>query len=184
MTRMFCTLGEAAQELHTTEEQIETMLGEGILPEFREGAHRLVRAADVGVLATMKNSGPPPVRHDPGPEPSHASDVRLPRCAAAAVRAPGHWSTGPRNTQPVRQRRMLANETQQRRPSPSRAGARRERKPIPPEAQAQPQNLSVRQWFWTGLIQDRPLAIAILSGLVLLALASLVAGVCALAEAL
>jgi len=184
MTRMFCTLGEAAQRLHTTEEQVKTMLGEGLLPEFREGPHRLVRAADVGVLATMKNSGPPPVRHDRGPEPSCASNVRLPRCAAAAVRAPGHWSTGPRNTQPVRQRRTLAKETQQRRPSPSRPGPRRKRKPIPPETQAQPQNLSVRQWFWTGLIQDRPLAIAILSGLVLLVLASLVAGACALAEAL
>lgn len=184
MARMFCTLGEAAQRLHTTEEQIETMLGEGLLPEFREGSHRLVRAADVGVLATMKNSSPPPVGHDRRPERSLASDVRLPRCAAATVRAPDRWNAGPRNTQPGRQRRTLANETQQRRPSPSRAGARRERKPIPPEAQAQPQSLSVRQWFWTGLIQDRPLAIAILSGLVLLALASLVAGVCALAEAL
>jgi hypothetical protein len=40
----------------------------------------------------------------------------------------------------------------------------------------QPQDLSVRQWFWTGLIQDRPLAIAILSGLVLLVLSALVAG--------
>lgn len=183
MTHMFCTLEEAAQRLHATEEQIETMLGEGILPEFREGANRLVRAADVGVLATVKNSGPP-ARHDCGPEWSHASNVMLPRCAAAAGRAPSHRSTGPRNTRPVRQRRTFASETQQRRPSPSRPGTRRTRKPIPPGAQAQPQNLSVRQWFWTGLIQDRPMAIAILSGLVLLALASLVAGVCALAEAL
>ncbi len=28
-------------------------------------------------------------------------------------------------------------------------------------------SLSVREWFWTGLIQDRPMAIALLSGLIL-----------------
>ncbi len=178
MTRMFCTLREAAKELRTTEEHIETMLSEGILREFREGPHRLVRAADVGALGTTKNSGPPPARHHRGREPNHVSHVRLPRCAAAAVRAPGCWSASPKNTSTVRQRRPLANETQQ-----GRAGARRERRTIQPGVRAQPQSLSIRQWFWTGLIQDRPMAIAILSGLVLLALAALAAGVCVLVEA-
>ncbi len=183
MTRMFCTLREAAQELHTTEEHIETMLSEGILREFREGPHRLVRAADVGALGTMKNSSPPPVRHNRRPEPNRASHVRLPRCAAAAARAPGDWSAGPKNTPPLRRRRTLANETQQGRPSAARASAGHERKTIQPRVRAQPQSLSIRQWFWTGLIQDRPVAIAILSGLVLLALAALAAGVCVFVEA-
>ena len=42
---------------------------------------------------------------------------------------------------------------------------------------------SLRDWFWMGLIQDRPLAIALLSGLVLALLAALVAGLCFLAHA-
>jgi hypothetical protein len=34
------------------------------------------------------------------------------------------------------------------------------------------------QWLWMGLVQDRPSAIALLSGLVLLALSALAAGIC------
>jgi hypothetical protein len=43
--------------------------------------------------------------------------------------------------------------------------------------------LSLRQWFWMGLIQDRPVAIVLLSGLVLALLSALVAGLCFLAQA-
>lgn len=43
--------------------------------------------------------------------------------------------------------------------------------------------LSLRQWFWMGLIQDRPVAIALLAGLVLALLAALAAGLCYLAQA-
>ncbi len=43
--------------------------------------------------------------------------------------------------------------------------------------------MSLRQWFWMGLTQDRPVAIALLSGLVLALLAALVAGLCFLAQA-
>ncbi len=42
---------------------------------------------------------------------------------------------------------------------------------------------SIRQWFWMGLIQDRPVAIALLSGLVLSLLAALVAGLGYLTQA-
>ena len=42
--------------------------------------------------------------------------------------------------------------------------------------------LSVRQWFWMGLVQDRPVAIALLAGLALLLLSALVAGLCYLAQ--
>lgn len=45
-------------------------------------------------------------------------------------------------------------------------------------------SLSVREWFWSGLIQDRPMTIALLSGIVLLGLAALVAGICTLADTL
>ncbi len=46
------------------------------------------------------------------------------------------------------------------------------------------QELSVREWFWNGLVQDRFLAIAILSGMALLALLAVAAGICFLAESL
>jgi cell division GTPase FtsZ len=42
--------------------------------------------------------------------------------------------------------------------------------------------LSVRQWFWMGLVQDRPLAVALLAGLALAFLSALVAGLCYLAQ--
>jgi len=40
----------------------------------------------------------------------------------------------------------------------------------------------VRQWFWIGLVQDRPMVIALLSSLVLLGFAALAAGLCFWAE--
>jgi hypothetical protein len=65
--------------------------------------------------------------------------------------------------------------------------APRRRESAPGEAPARrpfptPPSLSVRQWFWTGLVQDRPTVIAWLSGLVLLGLSALAAGLCFLAE--
>jgi hypothetical protein len=42
--------------------------------------------------------------------------------------------------------------------------------------------LSVRQWFWVGLVQDQPVVLALLSGLVLLGLAALAAGICLLQD--
>jgi hypothetical protein len=53
---------------------------------------------------------------------------------------------------------------------------------VKPEALASRQSLSVREWFWTGLIQDSPVAVALLSGLILLGLSALIAGALVLAE--
>jgi hypothetical protein len=50
-----------------------------------------------------------------------------------------------------------------------------------PEALPPRQTASLRQWFWTGLIQDRPIAVALLSGLILLGLCALIGGACMLA---
>ena len=55
---------------------------------------------------------------------------------------------------------------------------------LQPEALPPRPSMSIREWFWTGLIQDRPEAIALLSGLALLALSAVVAGVCTLADML
>jgi hypothetical protein len=57
-------------------------------------------------------------------------------------------------------------------------GYRMERTPVPHyrvPASAAP--LSVREWFWTGLTQDRPIAIFLLFGLAVLLLTALVAGI-------
>jgi hypothetical protein len=63
-----------------------------------------------------------------------------------------------------------------------------ENKPASPPVAHRPSSvlpaLTLRQWFWMGLVQDRPVAIALLSGLVLLALSALVAGICLAAEGL
>jgi hypothetical protein len=53
-----------------------------------------------------------------------------------------------------------------------------------PPVHVQAQSLSVREWLWSGLTQDRPVAIAVLFGFVLTILAALAAGVCLLAEGL
>ena len=54
MARMFCTLKEAAAWLNTTEPELKTMLAEGILPEFRDGANRLLRITDVRTLVATR----------------------------------------------------------------------------------------------------------------------------------
>ena len=47
MAQMFCTLKQAADKLETTEAQIEAMLNDGILREFRDGSSRLLKVADL-----------------------------------------------------------------------------------------------------------------------------------------
>ena len=183
MVRMFCTLKEAAGRLNADPDEIEAMLNEGTLPEFREGPHRLVKTADVGALSAARNGRvPEPDWAPPGPGDDATGeddvfDMRLPRYAAATVRTRNHGSAGPRNAPWREQRGASLNPTRGKRLSPPSSGNLRNRKRIVYEPEMQPQDLSVRQWFWTGLIQDRPLAIAILSGLLLLILSALIAGI-------
>lgn len=190
MVHMFCTLKEAAGRLNAGPDEIEAMLSEGILPEFREGPHRLVKTADVGALVAARNGSvsepdwirpqtagnQPPAPRDDATGASDIFDMRLPRYAAATVKTRNRGTAGPRKASWPGQRDALVNETRSRRLPASSSGTLRNRRRIVYEPEMQPQDLSVRQWFWTGLIQDRPLAIAILSGLVLLVLSALVAG--------
>jgi hypothetical protein len=53
-----------------------------------------------------------------------------------------------------------------------------------PETPSSGSHASIREWFWTGLIQDRPVTIALLSALVLLALSALAVGAHMLADLL
>lgn len=177
---MFCTLQEAAQRLHTSAEQIETMIQRGILREFREGPHRLLKAADVALLAPTlladRSSSPVDVA-----EPSAAMDdreVRLPRCAAVATEMHGYGPSHPRVAGRTPPGRMPGAGRAARGHEPGNARPRTEQAPLPHfrvPTRAAP--LSVREWLWTGLTQDRPLAILLLFGLAGLALTAVVAGI-------
>ena len=51
MVHTFCTFKEAADRLGITEAAIEALLDEGVLREFRDGSSRLLKVADLAVLA-------------------------------------------------------------------------------------------------------------------------------------
>jgi excisionase family DNA binding protein len=139
MSHMFCTLQEAAQTLNASEDQIKALLERGLLHEFREGPHRLLKEADVGALARKRR------QHHGLNVPGRPGK---PYTKGRVAYSYGAEETGPRHLD--------------RRPS---------------------DRPSVRQWLWMGLVQDRPLAIALLAGLVLALAAALVAGLCFLAQA-
>ena len=198
MVRMFCTLKEAAETLHANEDLIEALLQRGVLREFREGPHRLIKEADVGELAGRQDrehrdrqqsrapvhTGRPSSRNNE-PQASRACDMHRLRSAAAVPCASVRDTSRPRTARRGAERKSEECRTCRR----HRAGRRRERDPArstsrPVESLPQSESLSVRQWLWSGLIQDRPAAIALLSGLVLLALSALVAGLCLAVEAL
>ena len=181
MSRMFCTLKEAAQTLHASEDQIEALLDSGILPEFREGPHRLLREADVGALALKRRrrsktqrAARPQTR---AKRPSSSPDGKTKASGPAERRLPRSSTVAPRRPR-SRQRENRGQRAEDRRPSSVPHPPSSE---VPPPALVPP-NPSVRQWFWMGLVQDRPVAIALLSGLVLLILSALVAGLCFAAE--
>jgi len=194
---MFCTLKEAAQTLHADEDQIRALLEQGVLREFRAGEHRMVRQTDVGALAVLCPS--------PATQPSSLPEQTPTRTSRPAVRTkrkvnrtpprsglrsatarprtsrkPGTKDTGPQT------RGRASRPVNRRLPAPvviaPAVPARREPAPI---TETRPgESLSLRQWFWMGLVQDRPVAIALLTGLVLLLLSAVVAGVCFAAETL
>ncbi len=58
MSHMFCTLQEAAQTLNASEDEIRALLERGLLREFREGPHRLLKETDVDALARKQAPTP------------------------------------------------------------------------------------------------------------------------------
>jgi excisionase family DNA binding protein len=206
MNRMFCTLKEAAETLNASEDQINTLLERGILREFRDGPHRLLRQADIGALDLRRTA---PSNAQPTAGPPAQSPVRTRR-------------PSPRGRGKLKASRPIKRKTSHGRPAISRL-VRQQRKEHPRQgaqdrglkaerrlkcevsscrtARIEPQpsssptavlrpispaapGISVRQWLWMGLVQDRPAAIALLAGLVLLGFSALVAGICLLAERL
>lgn len=211
MIRKFCSVKEAAERLGATEDQIETLLSKGMLREFRNGPHRLLRTADVGAIVVAKNrrlerQGQPRTpattrasssrhngRSQAHPAPSRAARpaIRLPRSAAGAPPAVRRNDSRPIITEedrqgvadPERAARKPRSAGSPRRPRLSerpRAGTRRS----DPEVRTQRQTLSLREWFWAGLLQDDPVAIILLCGCVLLILSAAAAGVYMVKDAL
>jgi hypothetical protein len=177
MAQMFCTLKQAAGKLETTEAEIEAMLREGILREFWDGSSRLLNVADLadlGVSADLPAVETEPARarsNAPSIQPRHGvmpgTKIKLPAAPVATARAscPPYVAT-PRR--PWRRPRRPSGKRQMPRAvvmSPART-AQRSRPPT--------HEMSLRQWIWTGLIDDSPVAIFIVFGIVLL-------GACALA---
>jgi excisionase family DNA binding protein len=194
--RKFCTLQEAAERLNATEEQIENLLRRGVLREFRDGPHRLLRTADVGAILAARTrrrerQGQPRTPNDRSTS-GRDGGSRLPRSGDAVPRESHPDDERPGTTGAMRSPRNVGFKT----PAGSRASfrsselprlsdnLRSSRRRTEPESLPPRPSLSVREWFWNGLLQDRPMTIALLSGLVLLALSSLVAGLCWLAETL
>jgi excisionase family DNA binding protein len=187
MSRMFCTLKEAAETLNTSEGQINTLLERGILHEFRQGPHRLLREADVDALDLRRGhriEAQPPVqtqrpspRSGDKPKANRRPKRKVRPCATAVARParPQRTKNAGRRAQDIRQK-------------PEDARPKMENRPASPPVVHRPSSVlpatTVRQWFWMGLVQDRPIAITLLSGLVLLALSALVAGICLVAEGL
>jgi len=186
MVRMFCTAKEAARKLDATETELEILMEDGMLPEFRDGASRFVRIADVdallarrGGIALQARSEPQTPFESPGLPGDDRStvteeEIRLPACATVKV------------TTADPQYHPAAAEAQRRRAAPAHLPPRQRsvpRRDVRPDARGVPsgqalpahrtkpqaQEMSLRQWLWTGVRDDRPhtliaLAITILAG--------------------
>ncbi|MBP7051164.1 MAG: hypothetical protein KBE65_09125 [Phycisphaerae bacterium] len=173
----FCTFEEAARRLDATQEQVEDLLRRSVLREFRDGPHRLLRTADVAAIAAAKDRRT--LQRGQASQFGHAS---------------GSFSVGEESRSgfersgAFRPRRPTAGDSHASprcvgRSAPSQGGiATRNR--MRPETPSSDPSASIREWFWTGLIQDRPVAIALFSSLVLLALSALAAGAYMLADLL
>jgi hypothetical protein len=206
MAQMFCTLKQAADRLQTTEAQIETMLNDGLLREFRDGSSRLLKVADLaGVVATSCPSTgsrrPACIQRKAGSaRPTHVNrmlasfdtEIRLPAAPAAII-----LGDSPRVTATKRPaRRTRPVPASRKAPHPARKPVCAKPRQRPPRAvvisgPATPQlrrrqtlEMSLRQWLWTGLLDDSPLAIFIVFGTVLLAACALAGAAYLLAQAL
>ncbi len=179
MAQMFCTLKQAADKLDTTEAQIEAMLNDGVLREFRDGSSRLLKVADLAGLAVTGDSATGPKRSTrarrkaestrPAPAPLD-TDIKLPPAPVATAEF----------DRPARQARTSRAAACRTAASPGRRNPPRAVviSPTPAAQRLKPPEyqMSVREWIWMGLIEDNPVAIFIVFGTVIL-------GVCALAGA-
>lgn len=197
MGNMFCTLAEAAQRLETTEEELQRLLNQGLLREFRDGPHRLVKTTELCTVLAAVSARPMaeaepsrparPPRRANYPVSDNPGDTRLPRCAVATVKQPARSTTAsrPRKARPQPQApRSHVRAPAGRQKKVAKRPASASYSSMRPELSTSPPPLTLRQWIWNGLIQDRPLVIATLAGLLLMTLSAAVAGACLLLEKL
>ena len=184
MVRMFCTLKEATHKLETSEAELEALLEQGALREFRDGSNRFLKMADLEAFTAGQSAGavsPPSAAHSADTEPTsdtwataaYGTEIKLPPMAAVISKTRRPPSRTP-NAEPAAAPRV-ASQGRALPPEP-RSVPRVNRHPSPPRAQPHAQELSFRQWAWKGLLDDRPYVIIVLLLVVL-------AGVCSLAGA-
>jgi len=189
MARMFCTPEEAAKKLNATETELEVLLEDGVLHEFRHGPSRFLKIADVDALLagqgpialqpppeTRSTPGRPPA-HDSGRTPEDADEIRLPACAAVRVKTRDPQSRpAPAPPAPPRRVCTASGRVPTRQPSVPRSEPCPDirRVPSPPtfaphRVKPQTREMSLREWLWTGLRDDQPhtlivLALTVLAG--------------------
>jgi hypothetical protein len=195
MAQMFCTLKQAAHKLETTEAKVETLIHDGVLREFRDGSDRLLKVADLAGLAVTADatSSGRPVRAqrkgrlpqpEPDDEPAQMEDleIKLPSTAAATLEVKPPSAATPKRSprparQPASQKRPLHPVVEQPAISQRRQKAPRAVVICPTSAPHRPtpqtDEMPLRQWLWTGLLDDSPLALFIVFGTTLLGIGAL-----------
>ena len=185
---MFCTLEEAAEKLQTTTAEVEMMVANGTFREFRDGATRLVKSADVEAMAARPvaaaavqtapdrpadaRSDPPPAQQTEGPD--HGINIR-PRAEAAAPSARPESN----RRREVREPPLAPAQDYEHTTFQRRLPARAARPSMPRHSQTSPstQRLTLRQWVWMGLVDDRPHVLIALFLAVTVGIGGLVAAV-------
>jgi len=145
------------------------MLNDGLLREFRDGSSRLLKVADLaGMIAASRPStggkrsaraqhkaGSPRPRHEDHMPASFDTEIKLP--AAPTV------------TMEMSPPRAAAHKPAAASPRQCPARAVVISPPVTPQRpRPQMYEMSLRQWLWTGLLDDSPLAVFIVFGTVLL----------------
>ena len=163
MARMFCTVKQAAGKLDMTEAQIENMLDEGTLPEFREGSRRLVKMADLVALDAAAHRSARTRRPHGG--------KKAPRCPSARkAESSGPRVRGPAASGITLPRRVTASATVNH--------------SLPQPRKLHTHEMSAGQWIWMGLLDDEPVAILLLAAAILLAVGTVGGAIYLLVQAL
>lgn len=157
MARTFCTLEEAAGRLCATVDELESMLAEGLVQEFRDGPGRFLRSTDVQALAVQRH------RQD---RTAAARQPTVEAVEGATVKEALAWRRPrPRPVTPgshVGDEPVIERSTRTSR-RPKRPGLRSWRR-------------ARRQGLWAGVLDDRPLAILAAFTLVTLVVGGFIAG--------
>jgi excisionase family DNA binding protein len=175
---MFCTFEEAAEKLGATTAEVETMVADGTLHEYRVGATRLVKTTEVDAATASRpvavgavqatpdrradaRSDPPPAQQSEGP--GHGVTIKPPADAAIPSAQPesnrlGEGRPPARPAAAPSPDAALAAERDYDPAAYRRHPARAVYRPMPRlrQAAASAQRRSLRQWMWMGIVDDQP----------------------------